>query len=36
MSNKLKIEDTCLTVEQAKELQKLGVDFSEPIHHFYN
>ena len=35
MANKLKLEDTCLTVEQAKELQKLGVDFSEPIHHFY-
>lgn len=35
MANKLKLEDACLTVEQAKELQKLGVDFSEPIHHFY-
>ena len=35
MPNKLKLEDTCLTVDQAKELQKLGVDFSEPIHHFY-
>lgn len=35
MANKLKLEDTCLTVKQAKELQKLGVDFSEPIHHFY-
>ncbi len=35
MANKLKLEDTCLTVEQAKELQKLGVYFSEPIHHFY-
>lgn len=26
--NKLKLEDCCLTIEQAKELQKLGIDFS--------
>lgn len=25
---KLKLEDTCLTIEQAKELKELGVDFS--------
>ena len=25
MANKLKLEDTCLTVEQAKELLKLGL-----------
>jgi hypothetical protein len=29
--NKLKLEDCCLTIEQAKELKKLGVNFGEPI-----
>ena len=28
MKNELSLEDICLTKEQAKELQKLGVDFS--------
>jgi hypothetical protein len=28
---KLKLEDTCLTIEQAKELKELGVDFSNAI-----
>lgn len=27
--NKLKLEDYCLTIEQAKELQKLGVNMSD-------
>ena len=31
MSNKLKIEDTCLTVEQSKELQALGVEMEDTI-----
>ena len=31
MDNKIKLEDTCLTVEQAKELQSLGVDMSESL-----
>ena len=31
MDNKIKLEDTCLTVEQAKELQSLGVDMSDSI-----
>lgn len=31
MDNKIKLEDTCLTVEQAKELQELGVDMSDSI-----
>ena len=44
MANKLKLEDTCLTVEQAKELQKIGVemkdtamvycDFNDQIHEY--
>lgn len=29
--NKFKIEDCCLTIEQAKELQKLGIDMSNSI-----
>lgn len=28
MKKKLSLEEQCLTIEQAKELQKLGVDFS--------
>ena len=31
MSNKLKIEDTCLTVEQSKELQSLGIEMKDTI-----
>ena len=31
MDNKIKLEDTCLTVEQATELQALGVDMSDSI-----
>ena len=31
MDNKIKLEDTCLTVEQAKELQALGIDMSDSI-----
>lgn len=31
MDNKIKLEDTCLTVEQAKELQALGVDMGNSI-----
>ena len=31
MDNKIKLEDTCLTVEQAKELQSLGVDMSDSL-----
>lgn len=31
MANKLKLEDTCLTVEQAKELQSLGVEMKDTI-----
>ena len=31
MDNKIKLEDTCLTVEQAKELQELGVDMSDSL-----
>ena len=31
MDNKIKLEDACLTVEQAKELQALGVDMSDSI-----
>ena len=31
MDNKIKLEDTCLTVEQAKELQALGVDMSDSL-----
>ena len=31
MDNKIKLEDTCLTVEQAKELQVLGVDMSDSL-----
>ena len=27
--NKLKLEDYCLTIEQAKELQELGVNMSD-------
>ena len=29
--NKLKLEDYCLTVEQAKELKKLGIDMDNPL-----
>ena len=31
---KLKLEDTCLTIEQAKELKELGVDFSNAVMEF--
>ena len=31
MDNKIKLEDTCLTVKQAKELQALGVDMGNSI-----
>ena len=31
MDNKIKLEDTCLTVEQAKVLQSLGIDMSESL-----
>lgn len=31
MDNKIKLEDTCLTVEQSKVLQSLGVDMSDSI-----
>ena len=31
MDNKIKLEDTCLKVEQAKELQALGVDMSDSM-----
>ncbi len=31
MSNKLKIEDTCLTVEQSKELQGLGIEMKDTL-----
>ena len=31
MSNKLKIEDTCLTVEQSKELQSLGIEMKDTL-----
>ena len=31
MSNKLKIEDTCLTVEQSKELQALGIEMKDTL-----
>jgi hypothetical protein len=29
--NKLKLEDCCLTVEQAKELKVLGIDMDNPL-----
>ena len=29
--DKLKLEDYCLTVEQAKELKKLGIDMDNPL-----
>ena len=32
MKDKLKLEDCCLTIEQAKELKELGVDFEITIH----
>ena len=31
MSNKLTIEDTCLTVEQSKELQALGIEMKDTL-----
>ena len=31
MDNKIKLEDTCLTVEQAKVLQSLGIDMSDSL-----
>ena len=31
MSNKLKIEDTCLTVEQSKELKSLGIEMKDTL-----
>ena len=31
MDNKIKLEDTCLTVEQSKVLQSLGIDMSDSI-----
>lgn len=34
--NKLQLEDTCLTIEQAKELKELGVDMSNPIFAYCN
>lgn len=36
MDNKIKLEDTCLTVEQSKELQALGVDMSDSIMVYYD
>jgi hypothetical protein len=31
---KLKLEDTCLTIEQVRELQSLGIDFSNAVMEF--
>lgn len=31
---KLKLEDTCLTIEQVRELQSLGIDFSDATMEF--
>lgn len=36
MKDKLKLEDCCLTIEQAKELEELGVDFGETIFAYCN
>ena len=36
MKDKLKLEDCCLTIEQAKELKELGVDFGETIFAYCN
>jgi hypothetical protein len=35
-TDKLKLEDCCLTIEQAKELEELGVDFSNANFAFIN
>ena len=31
---KLKLEDTCLTIEQVRELQSIGIDFSNAVMEF--
>jgi hypothetical protein len=31
----MKLEETCLTIEQAKELEKLGINFSSSLYCFY-
>jgi hypothetical protein len=36
MNTKIKLEDTCLTIEQAKELKDLGINFDETIYSFTN